>query len=78
MTTFLLNFLYSIAIDKATREPRRIVFFLLYYVIGFFVTFIVATMVLLCLEVYDFPFARDLIYRQLGEPVMLGLEAVLF
>ena len=78
MTTFLLNFLYAVAIDKATREPRRVVFFLLYYVIGFFVTFIVATMVLLCLEVYDFPYARDFIYRQLGEPILLAIEALLF
>jgi len=78
MTTFLLNFLYAVAVDKQTQEPRRAVFFLLYYVIGFFVAFIVLTMVLLCLEVYDFPFARNLIYRELGEHVLLGLESVLF
>jgi hypothetical protein len=78
MTTFLLNFLYAVAIDKRTREPRRVLFFLLYYVIGFFVTFIVFTMVLLCLEVYDFPFARNLIYRQMGEHLLLAVEAVLF
>lgn len=78
MTTFLLNFLYAVTIDKRSMEPRRVVFFLLYYVIGFFVVFIVLTMVLLCLEVYDFPFARNLIYRQLGEPVLLALEALLF
>ena len=78
MTTFLLNFLYKVAIDRHTQEPRRILFFLLYYVIGFFVVFIVFTMVLLCLEVYDFPFARNLIYQQLGEPVLLALEALLF
>lgn len=78
MTTYLLNFLYALAIDKSTQEPRRVVFFLLYYVIGFFVVFIVLTMVLLCLEVYDFPYARDLIYRQLGEHVLLGIESVLF
>jgi hypothetical protein len=35
-------------------------------------------MVLLCLEVYDFPLARNFIYRQLGEPVLLAIEAVLF
>jgi len=78
MTTFLFNFLYAMAIDRRTQEPRRVVFFLLYYVIGFFVAFIVLTMVLLCLEVYDFPFARDFIYRQLGEHVLLGIESVLF
>lgn len=78
MTTYILNFLYAVAIDKTTQEPRRAVFFLLYYVIGFFVAFIVLTMILLCLEVYDFPFARDLIYRELGERLMLGLESVLF
>ena len=78
MTTFLLNFLYKLAIDKRTQEPRRLLFILLYYGIGSFVTFIVFTMVLLCLEVYDFPFARNLIYHQLGEPVLLALESVLF
>ena len=78
MTTFLCNFLYALAIDKKSLEPRRVVFFLLYYVIGFFVAFIVLTMVLLCLEVYDFPFARNLIYRELGEPVLVGIESVLF
>jgi hypothetical protein len=78
MTTFLFNFVYALAIDRQTKEPRRVVFFLLYYVIGFFVTFIVLTMVLLCLEVYDFPFARNLIYRELGEHVLLGIESVLF
>lgn len=78
MTTFLFNFLYAMAIDRRTQEPRRVVFFLLYYVIGFFVAFIVLTMVLLCLEVYDFPFARDFIYRELGEHVLLGIESVLF
>ncbi|MDB5106261.1 MAG: hypothetical protein JWP91_3950 [Fibrobacteres bacterium] len=78
MTTFLLNFLYAVTIDKRTREPRRVLFFLLYYGIGSFVTFIVFTMVLLCFEVYDFPFARNFIYRQLGEPVLLAIEAVLF
>lgn len=78
MTTFLFNFLYAVAIDPRTQEPRRAVFFLLYYVIGFFVAFIVLTMVLLCLEVYDFPFARNFIYRQLGEQVLVGIESVLF
>jgi hypothetical protein len=78
MTTFLVNFLYALAIDKKSKEPRRAVFFLLYYVIGFFVAFIVLTMVLLCLEVYDFPFARNLIYRELGEHVLVGIESVLF
>lgn len=78
MTTFLFNFLYGVAIDPRTQEPRRAVFFLLYYVIGFFVAFIVLTMVLLCLEVYDFPFARNIIYRQLGEQVLVGIESVLF
>jgi hypothetical protein len=78
MTTFLFDFVYALAIDRQTKEPRRVVFFLLYYVIGFFVTFIVLTMVLLCLEVYDFPFARNLIYRELGEHVLLGIESVLF
>lgn len=78
MTTLLLNFIYALAIDKRSQEPRRVLFFLLYYVIGFFVAFIVFTMVLLCLEVYDFPYARNFIYRQLGEHILIGLEAILF
>ncbi len=78
MTTVLLNFLIAITIDKKTLEPRKVLFFILYYVIGFFVAFIVFTMVLLCLEVYNFPFARNFIYRQLGEPVLLALETLLF
>ena len=78
MTTFLLNFFYVMAIDKKSKEPRRAAFFLLYYVIGFFLVFIVVTMVLLCLEVYDLPFARNLIYRELGEHVLVGIESVLF
>lgn len=78
MTTVLLNFMYSLAVDKRTQEPRRVLFFLLYYVIGFFAAFIVFTMVLLCMEVYNFPFARNFIYRQLGEHVLLAVEALLF
>ncbi len=78
MTTVVLNFIYSFAIDRSSREPKRILFFLLYYVIGFFVAFIVFTMVLLCLEIYQFPFARNFIYRQLGEHALLMLETLLF
>ncbi len=78
MTSVLLNFFYAIAVNKRSREPRQVLAFLLYYVIGFFVAFIVFTMVLLCLEVYNLPFARNFIYRQLGEPLLVGLEALLF
>jgi hypothetical protein len=78
MTLFLFKYLYAAAIDARTLEPRRILFYLLYYGIGFFVTFIVFTMILLCLEVYDFPFARDLIYRKIGENLLLALESLLF
>ena len=74
----LFNFLYRIALDRRTQEPRRVLFYILYYGIGTFVAFIVATMILLCLEVYDFPFLRNFIYRQLGEGVLLALEALLF
>lgn len=74
----LFNFLYRVALDKRTREPRPVLFFLIYYGVGAFVAFIVATMILLCLEVYDLPFARNFIYRQLGENVLLALEALLF
>ncbi len=78
MTTVVLNFIYSFAIDRRSREPRRVLFFILYYVIGFFVAFIVFTMVLLCFEIYQFPFARNFIYRQLGEHALLMLETLLF
>lgn len=78
MTIFLFRFLYALVIDKRTLEPRRVLFFLLYYVIGFFVTFIVFTMVLLCLEAYGFSFARTFIYRQLGESLLSAFEAVLY
>lgn len=74
----LFNFLYRVALDRRTQEPRPVLFFLLYYGIGAFVAFIVATMILLCLEVYDLPFARNFIYRQLGENVLLALESLLF
>ncbi len=73
-----LNLLYFLAIDEETKEPRRGFFFVLYYVIGFFVTFLVMTMVLLCLEVYDFPWVREVLYHQLGENVLLTLESLLF
>jgi hypothetical protein len=75
---FLFDFLYRIALDKRSLEPRSVLFFLLYYGIGAFVAFIVATMILLCLEVYDLPFARNFIYGQLGENVLMALESLLF
>jgi hypothetical protein len=78
MTAFLVRFFYALAIDKRTLEPRRVLFFLLYYVIGFFVAFIVLTMVLLCLEAYDYSFARNFIYRQLGEHLLSVIETLLF
>lgn len=74
----LFNFLYRIALDGRTQEPRPVLFFLLYYGIGAFVAFIVATMILLCLEVYGISAARNLIYRQLGEGILLAIESVLF
>lgn len=74
----LFDFLYRVALDRRTHEPRPVLFVLLYYGIGAFVAFIVATMILLCLEVYDLPFARNFIYRQLGENVLQALEALLF
>jgi len=35
--SFLFRFMYAAVIDKRTLEPRSGLFFLLYYVIGFFV-----------------------------------------
>jgi hypothetical protein len=75
---FLFDFLYRIALDKRSLEPRSVLFYLLYYGIGTFVAFIVATMILLCLEVYDLPFARNFIYSRLGENVLMALESLLF
>ncbi|HLP40390.1 MAG TPA: hypothetical protein VK465_02680 [Fibrobacteria bacterium] len=75
---FLFDFLYRLAFDKRTLEPRRVLFFLLYYGIGAFVAFIVATTVLLCMEVYDLTFARNFIYGRLGENVLTALESLLF
>jgi hypothetical protein len=78
MTIYFFRFLYALAIDKTTLEPRRGLFFLFYYVIGFFVAFIVLSMVLLCLEAYDISFAREFIYKQLGEPLLYAIETLIF
>jgi len=78
MTFKLIRFLYQLVVDQKTLEPRRGVFFLLYYATGAWVVFIVATMVLLCLDVYNFPLIRDVLYRNLGEGVLSTLEDMLF
>jgi hypothetical protein len=42
------------------------------------VAFFVACMVLLCLEAYDLPFARNFLYARLGDPLLAALESALF
>ncbi len=78
MTGSLAVLFYRLCIDPRTLEPRAVVFFLLYYVISFFVAFIVLTTVLLCFEVYEFPYLREMIYARIGENVLLALESLLF
>ena len=77
-TTRLISFLYGLLVHPRSRKPRRGVFALLYYAIGGFVAFIVVSVVLLCLEAYNFPFARDFLYARLGTPVLTALESLLF
>ena len=51
---------------------------MLYYGGGTFVALFVASMVLLCLEAYNLPFARDFLYARLGNRVLGVIEATLF
>jgi hypothetical protein len=77
-TTRLISFLYGLLVHPRSRKPRPGVFALLYYAIGGFVAFIVVSVVLLCLEAYNLPFARDFLYARLGTPVLTALESLLF
>ena len=74
----LISFLYRLLVNRRSGEPRRGVFALLYYGIGRFAAFFVANMVLLCLEAYNLPFARDFLYAVLGAPVLAAVESLLF
>jgi hypothetical protein len=74
----LISLLHRAAINPRTQEPRRGVFSFLYYGIGGFTFFIVAAMVLLCLEAYNLNFARDFLYRRLGEHALSILESMFF
>jgi hypothetical protein len=38
----------------------------------------VASMVMVGLDLYNFPFVRDLVYRHIGEGVLSTLESLLF
>lgn len=78
LTYRLISFLYGLLVHPRSRTPRQGVFALLYYAIGGFVAFIVVSMVLLCLETYNFPFARDFLYARMGAPVLAVLESLLF
>ena len=75
---FLFKFLYAFGIDKRTLEPRRVLFFLFYYGVGAFVTFVVVATVLLTLDTYGFHFARNFIYHRLGDRVLFAMEGLLF
>ena len=74
----LISGLYALLINPRSREPRRGVFVLLYYGIGAFTAGFVVNMVLLCLEAYNLPYARDFLYARLGTPLLAALEAALF
>lgn len=74
----LISRLYKLLINPRSREPRTGVFAFLYYGIGGFVAFFVTSMVLLCLEAYNLPYARDFLYAWLGSPLLAALESALF
>lgn len=74
----LISLLYRLLVNPRSREPRRGLFALLYYVGGGLVGLFVACMVLLCLEAYNLPFARDFLYARLGDPLLGVLESALF
>jgi hypothetical protein len=74
----LISLLYGLLVNPRTREPRRGVFGLLYYVGGGVVALFVASMVLLCLEAYNLPFARNFLYARLGDPLLGVIESALF
>lgn len=74
----LISLLYAALVNPRSREPRRGVFALLYYGGGTFVALFVASMVLLCLEAYNLPFARDFLYARLGDPLLGVIESALF
>jgi hypothetical protein len=74
----LISGLFRLLVHPRNREPRRGLFALLYYGGGAVVAFFVACMVLLCLEAYDLPFARNFLYARLGDPLLAALESALF
>jgi hypothetical protein len=74
----LISLLFQLLVNPRSREPRRGVFALLYYVGGGFVALFVTSMVLLCLEAYSLPFARDFLYARLGDPLLAVIESALF
>ena len=78
LTFRLFSLLYRAAINRATLEPRRGIFGLLYYGIGAFASFIVVAMILICLEAYNLNFSRDFLYRHLGESFLSAMESLLF
>jgi hypothetical protein len=74
----LISALFRLLVNPRSREPRRGLFALLYYGGGAVVAFFVGCMVLLCLEAYDLPFARNILYSRLGEPLLAAVESALF
>ncbi len=78
MTEKIIHFLYALAIQPRSQKPRALISFFLYYFTGLFVSLLVLSMVLLCLEVYNFPFTRNFIYQHLGEGILQGLENIFF
>jgi hypothetical protein len=78
VTLHIIRLLYRFLVDRSTLEPRRGVFFVFYYLSGLWVVFMVASMVMVGLDLYNFPFVRDLVYRHIGEGVLSTLESLLF
>ncbi len=78
LTLHLLRFFYALLVDRKTLEPRKGFFFVFYYLTGLWVIFIVASIVMVGLDIYNFPIVRDLLYRHLGESVLSALETMLF
>lgn len=78
MTFKLLRFFHHLFIDRKTLEPRRGFFFVFYYLTGTWVVFIVASMVMVGLDLYNFPLLRDFFSRHIGEGFLATLETMLF
>lgn len=78
MTTTLIRFLYRHLIDTRTAEPRSVFFFLVYYLGGLWVSFIVLSMLVLSLDATQLPWVRDTLFAWMGEGALGRLAAFFF